>query len=354
MAIPAPSILSNVTELIRARLASALFTTDDTYDVTVDTPSSLMKTREANASRGYLNLFFYRFEPSGLFGDDALHNRWQVRTFCMITAFSAAGSETVGEGTNAVEVQVSESEIDFRVLGEVLRHFYESPEMNDDALGVYLRAILSPLSSDEINQIWSTQGDTTYRPSLLYEFTLIPIEPRRFVRPDAPLVAGGLSLDSRADLEARDDPVLPVGVIPSPQLEAGSDVNWVPQVTLISATNEIVQTLSFPLAGAPASVPVWIAGPDGEDIDIIWQQSAKGVWVDLDGPRDTRQIPAQSGSIGQLQIDPEADPGVVATLNVDLPPGTEPRQYLLFVERNDNGTLRRSNPLIITIGDIWS
>jgi len=354
MAIPAPSILSNVTELVRGQLAAALFATDDAYDVTVDTPSGLMKTREANTSRGYLNLFFYRFEPSGLFGDDSLHNRWQVRSFCMITAFSVAGTESVGEGGNAEEVQVSESEIDLRVLGEVLRYFYESPELSDDNLGVYLRAILSPLSSDEINQIWSTQGDAAYRPSLLYEFTLIPVEPRRFNRPDAPVVAGGMSLDSHADMDAQNEPVPSAGIVFSPRLEVNLDDNWVPQVALISAANEIVQTLSFAAGGAPASVSIWIAGPAGENIDIIWQQSVKGVWSDQDAPADARPIPAQPGSIPQLQIDPQADVATVATLSINVPSGTEPLQYLLFVERNDNGTLRRSNPLIITIGDIWS
>ncbi len=355
MSLPAPSILSRVTELIRARLAAALFEVDDTYDVIINTPSGVAKARDTNSTRGDLNLFFYRFEPSGLFGDDGLHRRWHVRAYCMITAFSTAGTETIGEGPAAEEVPVTESEIDFRVLGEVLGHFHENPELNDDDLGIFLRAILSPLSSDEINQIWSTQGDTAYRPSLLYEFTLIPIEPRQFARAHAPLVAGGLSLDSRADMDARDDLVPPAGTTLSPMLETGDDDDWVPQIALLSATQEVVQTLSFPLGGALASVDIWIAGPANEAVNIIWQHSEKGTWRDIDTPPPSAaSIPEQTGDISQLQIDPQVDTTQVATVAADVPAGTQARQYLLFAERNDNGVLRRSNPLIVTIGDIWT
>ena len=32
-------------------------------------------------------------------------------------------------------------------------------------------------ADEQINQIWSTQGDTVYRPSLVYEITLAPVDP---------------------------------------------------------------------------------------------------------------------------------------------------------------------------------
>ena len=359
MSLPTPSILSRVTELIRARLAAALFDADDTYDVIINTPSGVSKARDTNSTRGDLNLFFYRFEPSGLFGDDAMHRRWHVRAYCMITAFSTAGTETIGEGSDAQEVPVTESEIDFRVLGEVLRHYHENPELSDNELGVYLRAILSPLSSDEINQIWSTQGDTAYRPSLLYEFTLIPIEPRQFQRAHAPLVAGGLSLDSRADMDARDEPLPPAGTTLSPVLDADDDDDdddgWIPQIALLSATQEVVQTLSFALNAAPASVDIWIAGPANEQVNIVWQHSDRGTWRDIESPPPAAtSIPEQTGAISQLRIDPQVDTSAVATVSANVPADAQARQYLLFAERNANGVPRRSNPLIVTIGDVWS
>src|SRR5262245_39841420 len=56
-----------------------------------------------------LNLFFYRFEPSGFDSDARPGDIWRIRMLCLITAFGVT-EEQVGAGEN-----------ELRILGEVMR-----------------------------------------------------------------------------------------------------------------------------------------------------------------------------------------------------------------------------------------
>src|SRR5437870_5080587 len=56
-----------------------------------------------------LNLFFHRFEPSGIGSYELSNETWWIRVHCVITAFAVD------------EDRVSAGESDMRLIGEVLR-----------------------------------------------------------------------------------------------------------------------------------------------------------------------------------------------------------------------------------------
>jgi Pvc16 N-terminal domain len=187
MGAPPTSFLSTVSEFARAALDKELFQKHgSTYRVTVDSPSGVQKLIEADGNtHGALNLFFYRFEPSGFFPQASANDRWHVRARCLMTAFSI----TETDGANIIPA----GEIDLRVLGSVMQYLHEHPVMVDDARGIHLEVVPGNLSSEEINQIWASQHNVAYRPSLLYEFALMPVEPV------VPAVSAGIVIEGGAN-----------------------------------------------------------------------------------------------------------------------------------------------------------
>ncbi len=115
-----------------------------------------------------VNLFFYRFEPSGFHADTSPGDIWWIRLHCLITAFGVA------------EDQVSSGENDLRLVGELMRLFHETPVLNSvnvDDEEFRLQVVFHPLSADDLNHIWSTQNEVSYRPSVAYEMALAPVVP---------------------------------------------------------------------------------------------------------------------------------------------------------------------------------
>jgi hypothetical protein len=343
MAVPAPSTLSTVCGMIRDRLKS------DAITVTIDTPAGVARAQQESTSNTILNLFFYRIEPSGFPANGGAHDRWYVRLRCLITAFST--SQPTADDDEAS--MIPEGEIDLRVLGEVLRYFNENPiiipQAAEQDARAHVQVVLSPLSSEEINQIWSTQGDVAYRPSLLYEIAVVPIDPRTFAAPPLPVVAGGLRLHSHADMRAaRRPPPAPPAVWISPFLESGAPPDWVPALSFVVGG---VATQSIAIAAGPAlTVPLWVAGVAGADVDLIWQRINRGVWETIPGVGTVSgvPVPAQPNPALQGVIDPAAA-ATAGTVNAAVPVSTA-AQLLLFAQRNAvDGTVLRSNPLIVSI-----
>lgn len=125
-----------------------------------------------------VNLFFYRVEPSGFGPSPGPDETWRLRLRCLVTAFGVR------------EEQVAAGENDLRLLGEVLAAFHERPVLDPLSLPegeVRARVVFQPLATEEINQLWATQGDTAYRPSVAYEVSLVPVPAGR-PRPEAPEV----------------------------------------------------------------------------------------------------------------------------------------------------------------------
>jgi hypothetical protein len=286
-----------------------------------------------------LNLFFYRVEPFEFDADAGPQDVGRLRLHCLITAFGV------------VEDQVSAGENELRMLGEVLRLFQQTPiqpELDLDGESVRLQAIPQPLTLDDINRLWATQGDAEYRLSLGYELSLVPVVPAT-PRVETARV-GAIGAEARGSLTraAFGGRVRPpeVGRTTVPvELE-----DWAPQIAFVLG-DDCAASLAFEL-GSPelaAFTPrVWLAGEAGAVLELVWERWTRAAgWQVLPGATAA----AASGPL----LDPAgaAAAPIVALALPDSPP--QAGQLLLYARRSytraaDGVTLAlRSNPLLITL-----
>lgn len=308
----------------------------------IDTPSAANTNKQD--AKHYLNLFFFRFEPSGLFPDSLPGETGWLRTFCLITPFSHD------------EDNISTGENELRLIGEVIRIFHDKPVflLSVDDQDYHLQVIFQPLALDQLNQLWSTQGDTVYRPSVLFEISLAPVVPAVKSIP-APL-AGSLGLDVQATLQGRENavtehsPEVPV-MTPTIQL-----ADWTPAISFVHdgrcAFSFSLALNSEALLGngvdlAAFAPKVWLAGKAGETVSLRWE-----TWDNAHGWQ--KMEPATEVIIVSERLDPEA----VATAPLTalaLPFNDQVGQMLLYAEREyarpgDNVRVTvRSNPLLISL-----
>ena len=231
---------------------------DETASVTIGAPGE----NTSNANRNRLNLFFYRFEPYDFNASAGSHDVLFLRTHCMITAFGVADAQT----------ETSAGENELRMLSHVMRLFHENPVwlLPEEELNQWqTQMVLKSVGEDQVNQIWSTQGDLVFRPSVFYELSLMPVEPE-VPAEQAPLV-GRLGTMAVSDIEDRYSgyPVetrgFRVPVVKTINVPINNP-NWSPVICLVS-DSECHYTLSIDVsAGFGSVVPpdLWIAGEAGD------------------------------------------------------------------------------------------
>ncbi|MDD5366288.1 MAG: DUF4255 domain-containing protein [Gallionellaceae bacterium] len=331
------SPLSQVCKGIRAYLDGAINAPDRSkVSVVLATPAETASTG-AGDSDHYINLFFYRFEPAGLFPDTLPGETGWVRAFCLVTPF-AAGEDSVGAGEN-----------DLKLVGEVMRVFHEKPvfKLNIDGVDYHVQVIFQPLGLDQLNQLWSTQGDTIYRPSVLYEVSLAPVVPAEPAVP-APLAGGfGLRVQPSLDNLAADvADRLPEVPAMTPDT---ARPDWTPALAFVHQ-GACAFSLSFALASPTlaAFVPrVWLAGKAGETVRLHWQ-----TWDAAHGWQSV--TPASDAIIATTTLAPDQAASAV-TSALALPFADHVGQMLLHAERDyarpgDGAIVTvRSNPLLISL-----
>lgn len=335
----APSPLSQVCKGIRTYLDGVINGSDRSkVSVVLATPAETASSGAADSDHR-LNLFFYRFEPAGLFPDLLPGETGWMRASCLITPFAGA-EESIGPGEN-----------DLRLVGEVSRIFHEKPifELEVDGERYHLQVIMQPLDLEQLNQLWSTQGDTVYRPSLLYEISLMPVVPVN--KAIAAPLAGGLGLQVQALLDAQ---TVTAAVVPPQVMAMAQDTrlpHWTPIVTLVHQGSCALSLLLR--VGSPelsAFVPqVWLAGEVGASVTLCWE-----TW---EAERGWRQVlPSTAVQVANRAIDPEAV-AAATVIAAPLPFNDRAGQMLLYAERSlkrpaDSTLLQlRSNPLLITLYD---
>ncbi|MFC6671264.1 DUF4255 domain-containing protein [Marinobacterium aestuariivivens] len=294
-----------------------------------------------------VNLFFYRFEPGGFEAGLRPGEPWHIRLFCLITAF-AVDEDPIASGEN-----------DLRILGHIMQLFRQTPVLQPvsaDGEEIRLQVIFSPVTDEQINQVWSTQGDTTYRPSLIYEMALAVITP---ITPAAkpPLVAA-IGQEALVDMSARhagfsgivEHPVVhPVRIdVDNPQ--------WQPALCWI-LDDVCAHTLSFDVDSpefAAFTPRIWLAGVPGEPVQLNWKVWDDSQWNDSGAPV------AASPSHDAITPDaiPAPQPGTFP-LQVALPfalaPDQDAAQGLLTASREvapfpGAAPIRlESNPLLINL-----
>ncbi|MCB1761057.1 MAG: DUF4255 domain-containing protein [Gammaproteobacteria bacterium] len=305
--------------------------------VTMGPPAAVASEEDAQR----INLFFYRIEPSGFESAPHPNDPWRVRLFCLISTF----------GIDEDDVPAGEN--DLRMLGEVIRVFREQPVLDTLTLGseqIRMQAVFTPASDEQINQIWSTQGDATYHPSVVYEMALALIMPSS--RRIEPSLVGAIGSQARAGRAGRFQQFN--GAIQGPPVTLQridtSNPRWLPQLCWLHQ-GECAHSLS--IEEAEAFTPfVWLAGDNSVSVELVWELWDSSGWRRVGVP-----IPATP--FNDL-IDPENIPHIAppfplqVSSPVTIPPGESAAQGLLYAVRRitpQPGGAEielRSNPLLLS------
>lgn len=330
--------LSSVSQVCRslAQQVSAGINAADRsrIDVLLGTPSAAAPTDTDNNHR--LNLFFFRFEPSGFASGLLPGDTWLLRMHCLATPFCVDESPTLA------------GENDLRAIGEVLRHFHENPvfDLAVDGETFRIQVIFLTLGLDQLNQLWLTQGDTVYRPSALFEVSLAPVIPRIAAVP-APLT-GAIGFGVRATLSASP---AGIGATPPEVPPLAPDTrreDWAPALCLVDGTicrQSIALQVGSPQLAAFAP-QAWVAGEPGAMVSLRWE-----TWEPATGWQP--QAASAPFAIVDARIDREATAGV-SLQGTALPFDDRAGQMVLYAERNvlrfDGVALTlRSNPVLVTL-----
>jgi hypothetical protein len=295
--------------------------------------------------KNQLNLFFYNVSYDGYPADGSSEDPFYVRLYCLITAVGAKnGSPSAGEN-------------DLRLIGEVMRVLHQQPVISvDDGTNdeiAQLQIVPHPLTLDNLNHIWSTQGDTAYRLSVAYEMALAPIPLTEAVERSSlvgeigtgvqadmdrePLPAAGFAIETSA-------PVVPKVTVDIRKPDWSGHICFVDEASSNLAYTLLVPKSQLPLSGS-LPLKVLVAGMPSHQVELVWE-----TWNPSTGW--TKSGSSQNETIAIDTIDPENyDSGLAA--DIDLPIQDE-GQATLYAERAwerpDGSTVTlRSNPLLVTV-----
>lgn len=339
MAELAPSPLSAICDGVAGFLRQALQDRGcSNFSVLVGSPAEAAKT---DTGKHRANLFFYRVTTGGFGPGPASDEPWRIRLHCLITAFGVK-DDKIPEGEN-----------DLRMLGLVMSIFHENPVLDTTDVGVEdtnLQVVFEALSSDDINHVWSTQGDVVYRPSVAYEMALVPIMPGTLAV--APRLVGSVGIEARgaADVRHESPSAIAISWPVSAKTVATGVEGWQPYICFVHG-GECLQAVSMASGSAEHAAfdppAVWIAGAPSVSVSLRWQVwDASSGWVDA-----ASSVSAQPKG---PTLDPETIPTGLPTIS--LPPMPQiPGQILLYASRSyirgsDGATVEvRSNPLLVTL-----
>ena len=340
MALPRSS-LSQVCRAIADFVSVGLDASANSIQVMIGSPASAAPATTDTSHR--VNLFFYRVEPAGFFTGDTPGDPWWVRLHCLVTGFGLD------------EDKVSAGENDLRLLGEVLRLFHEAPvqsALTVDDETFRLQVLFHPLGADELNHIWSTQGDVSYRPSVAYEMALAPVLPSER-RPESPLV-GRIGSEIRSVPAARTAPFAGAAAappVPRTMVDTSSP-DWAPVISVVLDDGTCAQSLLFAHGSQELedfAPHVWVAGEPDAPVTLVWQRwTSSGGWENVADTTDTTAT--------DFVLDPDAAADA-ETVEVALPEElvADGGQAVLYAQRSwvrgsDGVTITvRSNPLLVTV-----
>jgi uncharacterized protein DUF4255 len=331
MPLPETS-LSRASRSIADFIQSSFTAAGHPIQVRLGTPAAAQPATTDTEHR--LNLFFHRFEPTG-FGSHELPNQslW-IRVYCIITAFAVD------------EDRISAGESDLRLIGEVLRLFHETPVLAPIDVGgeiMQAQVVLQPLGLDQIQQLWQTQSDVAYRPSLAYEVALVPIVPK-VPAIGGPLV-GAIGAGVRARLTREPSTVTPRLRALRPRAIDTDTLDWEPQIAFVTSSG-LTESFSVALGSpelAALQLRVAIAGAVGAAVILTWE-----IWDPVAGWRPGGID--QPATVGVARLPDDGATGVT----VQLPSTTAAGQAVLYaaraVTRSDGAQITvRSNPLLVTL-----
>lgn len=338
MALPESS-LSTVCASVAQFVKDGVNATANHINVTMGAPADVPQHHPHHR----LNLFFYRFESSAFDTDVHPLDPWRIRMFCLITAF----------GIDDDDVLAGENEL--RILGEVMRIFHEKPVLDPVTVNgatVRLQVIFSTVPAEQLNQVWSTQGDTAYRPSVFYEMALTPIMPSER-RPPA-LLVGSIGQETRSRMASRFAPF--DGTVAAPPVQPAEvdidDPQWIPALCWV-IDGECQRSLAVK-SGTGFTPAVWVAGDTADTVELVWQVWTKDGWTTQGSPLTV--TPFSTG------LDPDHVPSAIPgtfpeelTLPFAIPDHANATQGLLYAQRtvtpvpDQPPVTLRSDPLLLSL-----
>ena len=269
------SAISDAANKLRTLLLSGIDDLAEVKQIRIGHPKDTLEDMDKEKDKNHLNLFFYNVSYDGYPADGLSDDPFYVRIHCLITAVGAK---------SGAQNAPSPGENDLRLIGEVMRILHEQPVVSVDRgqnnVIARLQIVPHPLNLDDLNHIWSTQGDTAYRLSVAYEMALAPIPLAEAVARSpivgevgtlvqahmerTPMPAGGFGIETRAP------------VVPRVAVDAEKEPGWSPHICFYNPTsNSLVYTYLVPKAQLPQSGPlqlkVMLAGKLSEPVDLVWE-----------------------------------------------------------------------------------
>jgi len=275
--LPASS-LSRAAHGLRDLLMSNIDDIDAVDQIKIGHPADTLKDLE-NSNANCLNLFFYDVNYDGYPADGTSANPFYVRLHCLITAIGNKSKEPEAPGSNTKR-DVSKGENELRLIGEVMRVLHEQPvisvsDENENEIAE-LQVVPHTMNLDNLNHIWSTQNETSYRLSVAYEMALAPI-PNVAPADTSPLVgdSGMLSWGAmrRPPEEVR------TGIIslkPTVEyLEVDTNVeDWAPHICFVEEVSASEKNLHYVFnveagdVGSP--LKVLVAAKEDSTVKLVW------------------------------------------------------------------------------------
>lgn len=338
--------ISTAARNLRANLSDGLDISED--NLLIGHPATAAAAADANPGDQFINLFFFRVEHGGYPADAKNTDPFYIRIYCLVTAFG--NNETGDDGT----ITISAGENDLRLIGGVMAHLHANPMLKiedlEENMVAQLQVVFSPMDINDINNIWSTQVDTPYRLSVIYELALAPI-PLATMRDTSKRVA-------RIGAEARPDTVQS----PLPEQGLGLEAQtryagkihiqtaqeaWAPHLILLNPAQKPVYTLVYHAEDVPSEILLFALGKAGDSISLVWEQ-----WHARQGWHGITPSPAPCISLLNDRFDPvDFDPAQAQKVAL---PSTAPGQLMLHAIRTvtkQGGKVLtiRSNPLLISV-----
>ncbi len=219
-----------------------------------------------------INIFFYHVKLDGFPADGASDQPFYIRLYCLITPFGldvASGSEpSLGEN-------------DLRLVGEVIAVLHNNPILkinNGGGNEALLEIVPVDMQLENLNHIWSTQGDTAYRLSVAYELSLAPVP---FTAPSeaSPLV-GSPDMLVWGDMARESDRERNGMIHLRPEvsyLEIDTMAeDWAPHICFKDTGGALYYVAEVEGADVSGDLEILIAAKEGESVTLFWNVWRRG------------------------------------------------------------------------------
>lgn len=241
--------IADVVGAMRDRIAtlSSIF---GTMSVEIGNPAQFHPFSGGNP---LVTIFVYRISPDNAAIVTAPNTAMAVRIHTLVTVYCEK-AQAQGEAAGSREL---------RIVSHIARLFHEEPKLGPVKIreavpigalmslvtqDLYVEAQLKAPDMEEINHIWTTQGDAPYRTSLVYELVFAYVTPSRPSDEGPPIL--------RTVIGYRDQPADPYTPGVAPYLVEDASTAKPPQAVI--AFN--IGTIAAPVL-APARTVTLTAGP---------------------------------------------------------------------------------------------